>query len=308
MEILLISLLTFVFTGIIVYALLRQLAPEGFDDGRIKALDSMVEERVDIDLELSKPFAQRVLIPMTQKFAASMSRLTPNSIRKLIENKLNMAGGFGGFSADQFLVLSVGAAIIFGVATILLGGFVKVHGNKLISYVVIAGEIGLLTPYGLLLFKVAKRKNRLQRDLADVLDLLTVSVEAGLGFDAALVKLSEKMRGPLVEEFSRVLQEMRMGVQRREAFRALSLRCNVPDITVFTSALIQADQLGASLANVLRVQSASMREVRRQRTEEKAQKAPVKMLIPLVFLIFPVIFIVLLGPAGLMISKSIIGK
>ena len=135
--------------------------------------------------------------------------------------------------------------------------------------------------------------------------MLTVSVEAGLGFDSALVKLSEKMKGPMVDEFTCMLQEIRIGVARRDALRSLAARCNVQDISLFTSALIQADQLGVSVSNVLRVQSLDMREKRKQRAEEQAMKAPIKMVFPLVFFIFPTLFIVLLGPALLQIINML---
>ena len=156
--------------------------------------------------------------------------------------------------------------------------------------------------------KITARRKSIQSDLPDALDLLTVSVEAGLGFDGALAKLSEKMKGALVEEFSRTLQEMRIGVPRRDAIRAMGQRCSVDDLSLFTAAVVQADQLGVSIGNVLRVQSAAMREKRRQRAQEKAQKAPVKMLIPLVVFIFPAIFVVLLGPAVIRLMSSLLFK
>ena len=148
----------------------------------------------------------------------------------------------------------------------------------------------------------------MERALPDVLDLLTVSVEAGLGFDGALHKVSEKMKGALVEECSRLLNEMRVGVPRRNALVAMADRCNLPDISIFTTSLIQADQLGVSISNVLRVQSAAMREKRKQRAQEAAMKAPVKMLLPLVLFIFPTIFVILLGPAILQIIDTFANK
>lgn len=165
--------------------------------------------------------------------------------------------------------------------------------------------MGMFIPYLFLEKKISDRRNILRRELPDVLDLLTVSVEAGLGFDSALVKLSEKMKGPMVDEFTRMLQEIRIGVARRDALRSLAARCNVQDISLFTSALIQADQLGVSVSNVLRVQSLDMREKRKQRAEEQAMKAPIKMVFPLVFFIFPTLFIVLLGPALLQIINML---
>ena len=176
--------------------------------------------------------------------------------------------------------------------------------NKTITYGLVTFAIGLFLPYILLQQKITKRKIALQQELPDVLDLLTVSVEAGLGFDGALVKLSEKMKGQMVDEFNRMLQEIRIGVSRKDALRALAERCDVQDISLFTGALIQADQLGVSISKVLRIQSLDMREKRKQRAEEQGMKAPIKMLFPLVFFIFPTLLIVLLGPAFLQIIAT----
>jgi len=151
--------------------------------------------------------------------------------------------------------------------------------------------------------RAAQRAEEIQDNLPDVLDLLTVSVEAGLGFDAALVKVVEKIRGVVSQEFGRVLQEIKMGKPRRDALRDLGGRSGTDDMVSFVGSIIQADQLGVSIGNVLRLQSEQMRQKRRQRAEEKALKAPVKMLIPLILFIFPTIFIVVLGPAALEIMN-----
>jgi len=177
---------------------------------------------------------------------------------------------------------------------------------KIIGHAIIALAIGLAVPLFLLNRKITARRKSIQSDLPDVLDLLTVSIEAGLGFDGALARLSEKTKGALVEEFARALQEMQIGVPRRDAIRAMGQRCNVDDLSLFTAAVVQADQLGVSIGNVLRVQSASMREKRRQRAQEKAMKAPVKMLLPLVVFIFPAVFVVLLGPAVIRLMTSLL--
>jgi len=302
----LITLLTFIIVVILIFLLLLKVtSPQSIERSRLKMLDSLLENRVNIDIELTKPFHERILLPFTKQIAFVMTRFTPRSIRKLVESKINMAGGYGGLNVDQFLGVSGGSALTLAIITVLLASLAQTPPSKLIFIALVAAEVGLLIPYILLRMKITKRQKSMQRALADVLDLMTVSVEAGLGFDGALVKLTEKMKGALVEEFSRVLQEIRMGVSRREAFYGLGKRCDIPDISTFTSALIQADQLGASLGTVLRVQSTAMREARRQRTEEKAQKAPIYMLLPLVIFIFPVIFIVLLGPAVIQISDAL---
>ena len=155
--------------------------------------------------------------------------------------------------------------------------------------------------------KARNRGKEIQRDLPDILDLLTVSVEAGLGFDAALVKVVERKKGPLADEFGIVLREIRVGKPRKEALRELSERVKVDDITSLVSAVIQADQLGVGISNILRIQAEQVRTKRRQQAEESAMKAPIKMLFPLVFFIFPTLFVVLLGPAIIQIAETLLG-
>jgi tight adherence protein C len=206
---------------------------------------------------------------------------------------------------DGFLAISIFLALGLPIMTWLVTMLGGAKANKIVGFSLIAFSLGAAIPYLLLQRKINTRKNSIRKELPDVLDLLTVSVEAGLGFDGALAKLVEKMKGALVEEFSRVLQEIRIGIPRRDAMHALGMRANVPDLSLFTSSMVQADQLGVSIGNVLRVQSAAMREKRRQRAQEKAMKAPVKMLIPLVMFIFPPIFIVLLAPAVIRIVMTL---
>jgi tight adherence protein C len=274
---------------------------------RLRALDRIVQDRSDIDEELTRPFAQRVLSPLSGSLAVTLTRVTPKAIRKLVEEKLAMGGGFAGLSTDGFLLLWGVLATGFPVITIFVLGLAKAAPNIIVGLAMIVFSFSAALPFIILNRRIRDRKKNIQKDLPDVLDILTVSVEAGLGFDGALGKLAEKMKGALVEEFTRVLQEIRVGVTRREALHALGSRCDVPDLSLFTTSLVQADQLGVSIGNVLRVQSSAMREKRRQRAEEKAMKAPVKMLLPLVIFIFPTIFIILLGPAMIQIMDSFIG-
>ena len=306
---LLISMVVFMTIFLIVYMLLATYVPtRGQVAMRLKALDSMVIDNAGMDEELSKPFAQRIISPLTGNLATSLMRFTPQATRRRVEEKLLMAGGFGGLTADGFLLLCVFLAGAFPLA---VGSLILLFGGKAntaVGLAMMSVTFGALLPFLMLRGKIATRKTNIQKDLPDVLDLLTVSVEAGLGFDGALNKLTEKMKGALVEEFNRVLQEIRVGIPRRDALHSLGVRCDVADLALFTTALVQADQLGVSIGNVLRVQSAAMREKRRQRAQEKAMKAPVKMLLPLVIFIFPTLFIVLLGPAVINIMASFGGK
>jgi tight adherence protein C len=275
---------------------------------RLKALDRVTQERSDIDEELSRPFTERVLSALSGSLASNLMRFTPTAIRRMVDEKLAMGGGFGGLSTDGFLLLWGILAVAFPIIALFLFGLAKSPPNIIVGMAMLAFTIGAALPLILINQRIKDRKKNIQKDLPDVLDILTVSVEAGLGFDGALAKLAEKMKGALVEEFTRVLQEIRVGVTRREALHALGTRCDVADLSLFTSSLVQADQLGVSIGNVLRVQSAAMRERRRQRAEEKAMKAPIKMMLPLVMFIFPTIFIILLGPAMIQIMDSFIGK
>ena len=274
---------------------------------RLKSLDGQAA-RTDIDEELAKPFTTRILSPLSGSLATTLMRFTPQAIRKMADEKLGMAGGFGGLTTDGFLLVWGCSSLFFPSVMFFLTLIMKAAVNVVIGLSMIALAVGVAIPYLLLQQRIVNRKQHIQRDLPDVLDILTVSVEAGLGFDGALAKLAEKMQGALVEEFTKVLQEIRMGVPRRDALRALGIRADVSDLTLFTSSLVQADQLGVSIGNVLRIQSAGMRQKRRQRAEEKAMKAPIKMMLPLVVFIFPTIFIILLGPALIQIMAAFTSK
>ena len=275
---------------------------------RLKALDESQEVGTAREEEMSRSFKERLVTPFFKNISHFISEMIPSSFVKSVEKMLINSGGFYGLSSEHFLGLSGILGIIFSVVAWELSIVTNQTTNRIIVFSLICYIIGIILPLGLLKQKAINRHANLQRELPDVLDLLTVSVEAGLGFDGALVKLSERMKGDMVDEFTRMLQEMRIGVPRRDALRALAERCNVQDVILFTGALIQADKLGVSIAQVLRIQSAEMREKRRQRAEEQAMKAPIKMLFPLVFFIFPTLFIVLLGPAMLQIIAVLANK
>lgn len=206
-----------------------------------------------------------------------------------LRRQLTLAGNPGDLKPQEFIVLKLTLCALTLVAGFLLP----------ISFlnVVILAAAAWLAPELYLHEKIKNRQLAITLAIPDVLDLLTVSVEAGLGFDAAVAKVIEKVEGPLADEFRRMLYEMRIGRSRREALRDLSERTGVPYLQNFASAVIQADQLGVSISKVLRIQSQEIRRQRRQKAEEEAMKAPIKMLLPLVALVFPSLFIVLLGPA-----------
>ena len=263
---------------------------------RLKTVFEQQELGTVVEEEKSKTFKERLITPFFEKLASFFTKLLPSSWGKTLEKMLNTSGGFYGLNIEQFFGLCGATGIIFAVIALEVAIFLRHNPTKTIFSCLLFFVLGVSMPFIVLQRKSRTRHKALQRQLPDVLDLLTVSVEAGLGFDGALIKLSERMSGEMVDEFTRMLQEMRIGVSRIDALRALAVRCDLQDVNLFTGALIQADKLGVSIASILRIQSTEMREKRRQRAEEQAQKAPIKMLFPLIFFIFPTLFIVLLGP------------
>ena len=306
---LLISTLIFLTMFILIYTTLTSFAPvEGPAQIRLRALEKLLASGAAMDEELAMPFSQRILSPLTGSVAAKLTRFTPRAIRRMVEEKMAAAGGWAGMGSNEFLLLSIFLGMALPLLTALFSIAAGAAANKVVAFALYALAVGIYLPFFLLNRKIKARRHSMVRDLPDVLDLLTVCVEAGLGFDGALHKLSEKMKGALVEEFTRLLSEIRVGVPRRNALLAMAARCNIEDVSVFVTSLIQADQLGVGIGNVLRVQSAAMREKRRQRAQEAAMKAPVKMLLPLVMFIFPTIFVILLGPAMIQVISSLSGR
>jgi tight adherence protein C len=257
------------------------------------------------EIELSQPFSQRVIKPLIQGSAQFIGRLAPQRNIEEIRHKLELAGRPYGWGPTEFLGVRGLAGLLLATMTFLLLTLTGQYLPKRFLATLVAGGLGFyLLPTLWLLSKIRARQDKLVKALPDALDLLTISVEAGLGFDAAMSKVAEKWDNELSAAFNRVIQEIQMGMLRREALRDMADRMEVPDVSSFVAAIIQADQLGVSIAKVLRIQSEQMRIRRRQRAEEKAHQAPVKMLFPMAFLIFPALFIVLLGPAILVVMRS----
>src|SRR5512136_2487459 len=253
------------------------------------------------EIELSLPFSQRIIVPLLNSVAQFVARFTPQRSLEASRHNLELAGNPYNLTASQFWALRAATAIALGLLLLALTVVTHAEWSRRILFPVLAAALGFFMPVLWLSGQITRRKNSIIRSLPDALDLLTVCVEAGLGFDAAMQKVTEKWRDDLALAYGRVLQEIRLGKMRREALRDMADRMDVTDVTSFVAAIIQADQLGVSIAKVLRIQSDQMRVRRRQRAEEKAHQAPVKMLFPMVFLIFPSIYIVLLGPAILLI-------
>ncbi len=256
------------------------------------------------DLELGLSFGDRVLRPLIDACARLVLRYTPGSTVEGYRRKLILAGSSAGFEVRDFLGMKGLLAIGMGGGWLILGGAAQI-GPSPVSVAILLAILGFYLPNVWLSRKIKRRQNELRRALPDTLDLLTICVEAGLGFDAAIGRVVEKRDDELSRECGRVLAEMRMGRSRRDALRTLGERTDVDDINTFVSAIIQSEQLGVSISRVLLTQAEQMRIRRRQRAEELAHKAPIKMLFPMVFLIFPAIFVVILGPALPGILKSL---
>jgi tight adherence protein C len=244
---------------------------------------------------------ERLVAPIGEWLARWALRVNPRSSKDSVSRRL-MASGLGmKISPTGFLALKALLALI-GVFVGSLVGSTRGPAGLLLGALIL-GAIGFLGPDYALTLKARGRKEKIRADLPDALDLLAVSVEAGLGFDASLAKLREHMEGPLAEEFGLTLSEMRIGESRGEALKRMSDRVDAPELSAFTRAIIQADQLGTSLGRILRVQAADARLRRQAAAEEKAMKAPIKMLFPTVLFIFPAMFLVILGPAILNVQK-----
>lgn len=258
------------------------------------------------EIELSLSFRDRILIPVLKQIAAITVRFTPEKQLEEARRLIELSGMAGSMEATSFFALRIVATVGLGLLAFLL--FFVFTANtaptQALLYVVGGAALGYFFPLLWIRGKIKRRQESIQRALPDALDLLVICVDAGLGFDAAMGKVYEKWDNELAISFGRVLREIQLGKQRRESMRDMAERMDVPDVTSFVAAVVQADQLGVSMANILRVQSDQMRVKRRQRAQEKAHQAPVKMMIPMVFLIFPSIWIVLLGPAAIILVNT----
>ncbi len=258
------------------------------------------------EIELSLSFRDRILIPLLKQLAAITLRFTPEQQIEETRKNIELAGMGGQLEPTTFFVFRIGGSLLLG----FLGFFVffvfsaSTPPLQAVAFTAGAVFLGYFLPRMWLSSKISRRQDGIVKALPDALDLLVICVEAGLGFDAAMGKVYEKWDNDLAIAFGRVLREIQLGKARREALKDMSDRMDVPDVTSFIAAIIQADSLGVSMSKILRVQSDQMRTKRRQRAQEKAQQAPVKMMIPMVLLIFPSIWIVLLGPALLGVMES----
>jgi tight adherence protein C len=255
------------------------------------------------ELELQRPLSDRTLKPIISGLASLMARFYPANTMKALPLKLKRAG-MEQTSAEFFLGVKAFAAIVGAIAVSAVVNLLTSDPTQTLAGTVGGLIVGFMAPDFYLGNRASGRGNQILNTLPDALDLLTISVEAGLGFDAALIKVTEKLKGALSEEFKRAAGEQRVGKSRQEALRGITDRVEQKELTNFIAAIIQADQLGVSMSKVLRIQSEQMRQERRQRAEAKAAKAPILIMLPTIGCIFPSLFIVILAPAALSALSS----
>lgn len=263
------------------------------------------------EIELSQTFSDRVLIPIARRLGELTLRFTPQNAIQQTTQRLEQAGNPANmeptvFFALRFIGIGLGLLIVVVSRFVPEGSFLK--GSTALIIAAAASVLGFFLPDMWLKGRIDRRQKEIRKAMPDALDLLTICVEAGLGLDAAIDRVQSKWNNELSLIFARVLREMQLGKLRREALRDMATRVGIPELTSFVAAVIQSEQLGVSMANVLRIQADAMRVRRRQIAEEEAQKAPIKMLFPMAFLIFPSLMIVLLGPAGIILMTSEVGQ
>ena len=281
------------------WLLVARLAERQATARTLQAIRSLDRNRDVALLELDRPFTERVIAPLGEQLVGIGHKLTRTDAEAKIQHRLDVAGNPPGWDVNRIIGLKVLGMGSFALIALLWSFGTAKSAGVVLLLTIGAGVFGYLLPNILLNNAGQKRENQMQNALPDALDLMTISVEAGLGFDAAVSRVAKETTGPLAQELARLLQEMQIGVGRMEAMRAMAERTTMTDLKSFCLAMVQADSFGIPVARVLRVQSKEMRSKRRQRAEEKAQQVPVKILFPLVFFILPALFVVILGPVVL---------
>jgi tight adherence protein C len=299
-----------IFVALVVVIAAVALSPRG-EVGvhrSMAVLEALTAAPKELKQELEAPFADRVLVPLLGRAQGLGRRLTPADANERIHHKLEVAGNPRGWTADR---VSAGKVVCFFAALVLSLTISLAAGIPFLptlGFVMAASVAGYMAPNMYLYQQAYDRAAQMQKALPDAIDLLTISVESGLGFDAAVAQVARNTEGPLAGEFARMLQEMQIGRGRTDALRSMADRTNLPDLRGFVSSMVQADAFGIPIGQVLRVQSSEIRVKKRQWAEEQAQKVPVKILIPLIFCILPCLFIAVLGPAGITIMDNFRGR
>ena len=258
------------------------------------------------EIELAQPFSDRVIMPIMRRLGEISTRFTPQHVLETTRKQLEMAGNPGRMDASTFMILHFVAAVILGGLIFAISLFSKTFTLPIkLLLILVFTVLGYFLPDLLIRSKINGRQKQVRKAMPDALDLLTICVEAGLGFDAAMSKVHEKWDNELSMAFGRVIREIQLGKLRRDALRDMADRIGLAEMTSFIAAVVQSEMLGVSMAKVLRIQSDQMRVRRRQHAEEEAHKAPIKMIFPMGLLIFPALMIVLLTPAALRMAGSL---
>ena len=295
-----VSSLAFVFVMILFYSTAVQ---SDHKKARLHTIGNA--KQLILDEELEKPFLERVFKPLFASILKLLTKLIPHSKNGRLQNtekNLSLAGLHIG--ANEYLAARIMLTVVLIIISVVVGVSISAGVQVVFLFVLFSIVLSLLFPVYFIKFRIRRRQEEILHQLPDVMDLLSVSIEAGLGFDAAMGKIGEKLKGLLVEEFNSALGEIQLGKPRREALKNMADRNPVDEFRTFIGSIIQAEQLGIPIKNVLNTQSQQMRVNRKQRAQEKAMKAPVKMLLPLLLFIFPVLFIVLLGPTVLQLLEQ----
>jgi tight adherence protein C len=259
--------------------------------------------------QLKTSSLERLVFPFAGKVISSITRLTPLDLYRRTNRLIELAGNPPSLTAERIVAFKIVGGILGFVAGLLVAPLLPFKGfSASVLTAVLFALTGYTFPSAGLSARASKRQKEIRKAMPDTMDLLTISVEAGLGFDAALAQVVKNVPGPLSEEIARMLQEMQIGVSRAEAFRHLNDRTEVPELDGFVLSMIQADKYGVGVAKVLRAQATELRQKRRQRAEEVAQKVPLKLLFPTIFLVLPAMFIVILGPGAIKAYQTLFGS
>lgn len=286
----------------------RKLAPQTKIKARMLRLNraESAADQVRIDSEhLNLPFVERIIYPLLTRAEQHLIKLAPDHIAEMLRIRIMKAGKQRLWRVNGFVCFWVLSTVAFaGVAAFFTVYVMHFIILQVMAIVLGMSFIGGALPLMFLDSLIAKRQKNMRQQLPEVLDLICVSMQAGLSFDGAMAKAVEKMRGDFIDECNKMLQDVRMGMTRQQALKQLSLRCGLQEVQLFTAAVIQAERLGVSLSKTLEIQSENMRERHRQKLKAQALKAPVKIIAPLVLFIFPTLFIVVLAPMVLIVMKS----
>ncbi|MGN6693225.1 MAG: type II secretion system F family protein [Aquihabitans sp.] len=289
--------------GVALWTVLSSADEKATVRASLRQLDGYEVDNVR-DQELLKPMKERTVAPIMERLVTIGKRFTPDGYSDKVRTRLTASGNSSPDAVDRFIAIKVVGFALAPVMIILVFGVLKMSG---MTGLMVAGLLGAVMVYGpdaILNRRVEERQREIQQMLPDVLDLLVISVEAGLGFEQALDRTVGSVPGALTQEFGRMLGEVRAGASRADAMRAMEKRTDVPELRSFVLAILQADTFGVSIGRVLRAQADEMRIKRRQMAQERAQKAPVKMMIPMVFCVFPALFVVVIGPAIINIKET----